>query len=106
MAGENIERFGIVTSKVLEALAATFPKPINLSAEPLGLQTSTRGEWGDDGDYREGEPLTDDEEVLEASIRWLIQEDYIFSWSSDSRALVLTHKGLTLAKCFPAILTD
>jgi hypothetical protein len=79
---------------------------VSIGPESLRLQISRKGDWGNNGEYIEGEPETEDEQFFAGAIRWLLHEEYIFSWTAGSQdSLVLSERGLALAKTTPEILS-
>ena len=101
MREQNLVKFDELTTKVLNYLKMSFPIPVSIGPESLGLEISKKGEYDPStGDNTEGEPYTEDERFFNPVIQWLYLSDYIHarerSLGYGLFDLVLTEKGLDM----------
>lgn len=99
MREQNLVKFDELATKVLNYLKMSFPIPVSIGPESLGLQISNKGEYDAiTGDLIGAEQKTEDERFLNPVIQWLYLSDYIHarerSHGNGHFDLILTEKGL------------
>lgn len=102
MANTNIELFDDMCGKILSYLKLSFPKPVRLGPESLGLEVSKKGTY-EAGRLVGQEEETEQEVYFRDTLFWLHAEEIIYARESHGRLLdvVLTSKGLSAAGVAP-----
>jgi hypothetical protein len=98
MEQTNIERFDLVTAKILASLYAVFPEPSGLSPEFLGMIANTFTQ-NDLGEIMYSDEWRDLDRFIHYTARWLAEEGYLSNRTSPQGSLyTLSAVGLKSMK--------